>query len=65
MDSYLIRIYRREKDNPDAIVGTIEEIGVQKIQPFKNLSDLSKIIAVPKQRIRRTTKKKSISESNV
>ena len=65
MDSYLIRIYRREKDNPEAIVGTIEEIGAQEIQSFKNLSELSKVITVPKKRRRRTTKKKSISESKV
>ena len=65
MDSYLVRIYRREKDNPEAIVGTIEEIGAKKIQSFKNLSELSKVITVPKKRRRRTTKKKSISEVTV
>lgn len=65
MDSYLVRIYRREEDNPEAIVGTIEEIGDKKIQSFKNLSELSKVITVPKKRRRRTTKKKSISELTV
>ncbi len=65
MDSYLVRIYRREKDNPEAIVGTIEKIGAQEIQSFKNLSELSRIITTPKKRKRRTTKKKSINESNV
>ena len=65
MDSYLVRIYQREKDNPEAIVGTIEEIGAKKIQSFKNLSELSKVITVPKKRRRRTTKKKSISELTV
>ena len=65
MDSYLVRIYRREKDNPEAIVGTIEEIGAKKIQSFKNLSELSRIITTPKKRKRRTTKKKSISELTV
>ena len=65
MDSYLIRIYRREKDNPEAIVGTIEEIGAQETYTFKNLSELSKVITVPKKRRRRTAKKKNISESNV
>jgi len=34
MDSYLIRIYRRDKENPEAIVGIIEEIGAEKKQSF-------------------------------
>ncbi|MEA3223191.1 MAG: hypothetical protein U9P49_08520 [Thermodesulfobacteriota bacterium] len=50
MDSYLIRIYRREKDNPEAIVGTIEEIGTEERQSFKDLSELSEIITLPKAR---------------
>ena len=44
MDSYLIRIYRREKDNPENIVGILEEIGTKEKHSFKNLSELGKII---------------------
>jgi len=44
MDSYLIRIYRREKDKPENIVGIIEEIGAKEKHSFKNLSELGKII---------------------
>ena len=44
MESYLIRIYRREKDNPENIVGIIEEIGSKEKHSFKNLSELGKII---------------------
>ena len=44
MDSYLIRIYRREEDNPESIVGIIEEIGTKEKHSFKNLSELGKII---------------------
>jgi hypothetical protein len=47
MDSYLIRIYRREKDNPEGIVGIVEEISSKKKQPFKSLSELSVIITMP------------------
>jgi hypothetical protein len=50
MESYLIRIYRREKDNPEGIVGIIEEIGTERKYSFKNLSDLSKVITMPKRR---------------
>jgi len=44
MDSYLIRIYRRNKENPKAIVGIIEEIGADRKEPFKNISELCDII---------------------
>jgi len=44
MDSYLIRVYRREKGNPESIVGIIEEIGAKEKHSFKNLSELGKII---------------------
>jgi len=50
MDSYLIRIYRRDKENSESIVGIIEEIGTEKKQSFKNLSELSKIITQSKRR---------------
>ena len=52
MDSYLIRIYRRDKENPEAIVGIIEEIGTGEKQSFKNLSELNSIITKPKRRKR-------------
>jgi hypothetical protein len=44
MDSYLIRIYRRDKQNPDAIVGIIEEIGTESKEPFKDISELCGIL---------------------
>ena len=45
MDSYLIRIYLRDKDNPESIVGIIEEIGTKEKDSFKNLSELVTIIS--------------------
>ena len=59
MDSYLIRIYRREKDNPESIVGIIEEIGTKEKDSFKNLSELGKIIcpAIKKGRKRHEKRK--------
>jgi hypothetical protein len=50
MDSYLIRIYRRDKENPEAIVGIVEEIGTEEKHSFKNLSELNSIITKPKRR---------------
>jgi hypothetical protein len=50
MDSYLIRIYRRDKKNPEAIVGIIEEIDTGEKHSFKNLSELNSIIIKPERR---------------
>lgn len=44
LDSYLIRIYRRDKKNSEAIIGIIEEIGTNKKRSFANLKELSTII---------------------
>jgi hypothetical protein len=46
MDSYIIRIYRRDKNNPEVIVGIIEEINTGKTHPFRNLAELSAIITL-------------------
>ncbi len=53
MDSYLIRIYRRDKENPEDIVGIIEEIGTEEQHSFKNLSELNSIITKQKRRKRK------------
>jgi hypothetical protein len=52
MDSYLARIYRRSKDDPDEIVGIIEEIDTGKKHSFKNVSELNTIITKPARRKR-------------
>ncbi len=44
VDNYIIRIYRREKDNPRLLVGLIEEIGVSGKKAFNNLDDLWEIL---------------------
>jgi hypothetical protein len=58
MSSYLTRIYRRNKDNPDDIVGIVEDIDTGRKQPFKNLSELNKIIAGPAKKTRKQKHKK-------
>lgn len=40
MDSYLIRIYRRNKDDPEGVVGVVEEIDSGQKHAFQNLSGL-------------------------
>jgi len=49
MDSYLVRIYRRDKNNPGEITGTVEKIGTEKSHGFKSLAELGRIITGKRQ----------------
>ena len=46
MDSYLIRIYRRSADDPENVVGMVEEIDSGQTHAFKNLADLCKTLKI-------------------
>ena len=44
MESYIIRIYRRDKDMPQNIIGTIEDVDVGGTRPFHNADDVAAIL---------------------
>ncbi len=44
LDNYIVRIYRREKDNPRLLVGLVEEVGVSGKKAFNSLDDLWEIL---------------------
>jgi hypothetical protein len=44
VDNYIVRIYRREKDNPRFLVGLVEEVGLPGKKAFSNLDDLWEIL---------------------
>ncbi len=44
MDSYVVRVYRQEKDNPSKLVGVVEEVGVKGKRAFTSLEDLWEIL---------------------
>ena len=44
VDNYIVRIYRREKDNPRVLVGLVEEVGESGKKAFNNLDDLWEIL---------------------
>ena len=44
---YIVRIYRHEKDKPGALVGTVEEVGVEEKRAFANLDELWSILNTP------------------
>jgi hypothetical protein len=54
LDNYIVRIYRREKDNPRLLVGLVEEVGFAGKKAFNTLDDLWEILntkgALPKRR---------------
>jgi hypothetical protein len=44
MTSYLVRIYRKEENNPRLLVGVVEEPGVKEKKAFSNLYELWDIL---------------------
>ncbi len=48
MDSYVVRVYRQEKDNPHKLVGVPEVVGVKGKKAFTNVDDLWEILCAPK-----------------
>ena len=43
-NSYLVRIYRRDGNNPRLLVGVVEEVGTEGKKAFSNLYDLWDIL---------------------
>lgn len=48
--SYIVRIYRFEKNDPRSLVGVIEEVGRKGKRSFTNYNDLWEILSAPKPR---------------
>ena len=44
MDSYVIRIYRRDEQYPQNIIGLVEDVMIQETRPFKNFNELWEIL---------------------
>ena len=47
MDSYIIRIYRREKEAPGSVIGTAERVGDEGKKAFRSLDELWDILNEP------------------
>jgi len=43
-DTYVIRIYRREAQNPEKLVGIVEEVGHARNQAFNSVAELCEIL---------------------
>jgi hypothetical protein len=44
VESYIVRIYRGEKDNPRSFVGIVEEVGIEEKKAFTSLEELWQIL---------------------
>ena len=61
MENYIIRIYRREEDNPRILVGVVEEVGVEGNKAFTNVDELLDILG-PKAKASRHTQRKQMTK---
>ena len=46
MENYIVRIYRRDDQNPDDVIGMVERVEWDDRQPFRGLSELCKILSL-------------------
>jgi hypothetical protein len=49
-DDYIIRIYRRNRQNPRMVVGTLEKVGEKLKMSFTDFEELRAIMNVPRGR---------------
>ena len=47
-DDYIIRIYRRDRQNPRMVVGTVEQVGETLKMGFTDFEELRMIMGVPR-----------------
>jgi len=50
MESYIVRIYRGETDNPHNLVGTVEQAGTEEKKSFADIDELWNIFNPIKKR---------------
>jgi hypothetical protein len=56
LKDYVLRIYRREKNDPRVLVGVVEEVGVEGNKAFSNLDELWSILNPSKVKAVKTNK---------
>jgi hypothetical protein len=50
MESYIVRIYRGDADNPQNFIGTVEQAGTEERKSFADIDELWKIFNPLKRR---------------
>ena len=46
MENYIVRVYRRDDQNPDEVIGMVERVEREDRRPFHSLSELCKILSL-------------------
>ena len=62
MKDYVLRIYRRKKDDRRILVGVVEEVGVEGNKTFTNLDELWEILNSSKAEIAKTMKAEKLNK---
>ncbi len=52
MQSYIVRIYRFERDRPDNLVGVVEESGVEDKKAFTDYDELWRILNSEREEVK-------------
>ncbi len=47
MDSYIVRLYRRDTENPENLVGLVETVGEEGKRSFHTVGELVAILSEP------------------
>ena len=47
MDSYIVRLYRRDTENPENLVGLVETVGEEEKRSFHTVKELMAILSAP------------------
>jgi hypothetical protein len=50
METYVVRVYRRDPARPAEIVGVVEQVGAEHTERFSNVGELSAILIQPGKR---------------
>lgn len=48
VESYIVRIYRRDEEDSTKLVGLVETVGLEEKKSFKNFEELLAILTSPK-----------------
>ena len=60
MENYIVRIYKRKKDDPYAYIGVVEEGGMKGKQAFTNVEELWEILKPKKNHTKEQKNKEGI-----
>jgi len=64
LKDYVVKIYRREKNDPRILIGVVEEVGVEGNKAFSNLDELWSILNPSKAETAKTKKPNKPNEPN-